>query len=58
MLVAYALVIAAPGMREFFALTVPGIGSVLIALGGAALAVTGLWLTDDRFVPGVLRDVM
>jgi cation-transporting P-type ATPase E len=57
MLVAYALVFVAPGLRSFFALTVPGVGSVLIALAGAALAVTGLWLTDDRFVPGVLRDV-
>ncbi|HTZ04852.1 MAG TPA: HAD-IC family P-type ATPase [Gaiellaceae bacterium] len=56
MLVLYALVLAAPGVREFFALTVPDVGAVLISLGGAALAIAGLWLTDDRFVPGVLRE--
>ena len=56
MLVLYALVLAAPGVREFFALTVPNVGAVLISLGGAALAIAGLWLTDDRFVPGVLRE--
>ena len=55
MLLLYALVIAAPGMRHFFALTVPGPGGVFLALAGAALAVTGLWLTDDRFVPPALR---
>ena len=55
MLVLYALVIAAPGTRHFFALTIPGPGGVFLALAGAALAVAGLWLTDDRFVPGALR---
>ncbi len=55
MLLLYALVIAAPGVRHFFALSVPGPGGVFLALAGAALAVTGLWLTDDRFVPGALR---
>ena len=55
MLVLYALVIAAPGTRHFFALTIPGPGGVFLALAGAAIAVTGLWLTDDRFVPGALR---
>jgi cation-transporting P-type ATPase E len=55
MLVLYALVLALPGMREFFALTAPGAGAVVIALAGSALAVAGLWLTDDRFVPGALR---
>jgi cation-transporting ATPase E len=55
MLVLYALVIAAPGTRHFFALTIPGPGGVFLALAGATIAVTGLWLTDDRFVPGALR---
>ena len=55
MLVLYALVVAAPGTRHFFALAVPGPGGVFLALTGAALAVIGLWLTDDRFVPGALR---
>jgi hypothetical protein len=34
---------------------VPGIGGIFVILMGAALAVVGLWLTDDRFVPGVVR---
>ena len=51
MLVLYALAIATPATRHFFALTVPGPGGVFLALAGAALAVGGLWLTDDRFVP-------
>jgi cation-transporting P-type ATPase E len=55
MLVLYALVLAAPGTRHFFALTIPGPGGVFLALAGAALAVAGLWLTDDRFVPGAFR---
>jgi cation-transporting ATPase E len=55
MLLLYALVVAAPATRHFFALTVPGPGGVFLALAGAALAVGGLWLTDDRFVPGALR---
>jgi cation-transporting P-type ATPase E len=55
MLVLYALVVALPGTRSFFALTVPGAGGAFLALAGAALAIAGLWLTDDRFVPGALR---
>src|SRR5262249_41334341 len=49
MLVLYLVVLALPGLREFFALTVLGAGGVFIALAGAALAVGGLWMTDDRF---------
>jgi cation-transporting P-type ATPase E len=55
MLVLYGLVLAAPFSRHFFALDVPGVGGVVVVLLGAALAVAGLWLTDDRFVPGVVR---
>jgi len=55
MLALYLVVVALPGTRDFFALTVPGAGGAFLALAGAALAVTGLWLTDDRFVPGAWR---
>jgi P-type E1-E2 ATPase len=55
MLTLYALVLAAPFARRFFALDVPGIGSVFVVVAGAALAIAGLWLTDDRFVPGAFR---
>jgi len=34
---------------------VPGAWSLLAIVGGTALTVFGLWLTDDRFVPQ-LRD--
>ena len=56
MIAIYALVLATPSTRDFFALGVLGPGGIFIALAGAALAVTGLWLTDDRFVPGVVRE--
>ena len=52
MLFLYAIVLAVPGTRHFFALTALGPGEVFIALAGAALAIGGLLLTDDRFVPG------
>jgi P-type E1-E2 ATPase len=55
MLVLYSLVLVAPFARHFFALDVPGIGGIFVIFMGAALAVVGLWLTDDRFVPGVVR---
>jgi magnesium-transporting ATPase (P-type) len=55
MLVLYAFVLALPGTRHFFALTIPGPGGVFLALAGAAIAVIGLWLTDDRFVPAAAR---
>ncbi len=57
MLTIYVLVLAFPFSRHFFALNVPGVGGFFVVLAGAALAVTGLWLTDDRFVPGALRGV-
>ena len=49
---AYAVVLAVPFAREFFELEIPGPAGWLTALGGAGLAVTGLWLTDERFTPG------
>jgi cation-transporting P-type ATPase E len=55
MLALYSLVLIAPPARHFFALNVPGIGGISVIFMGAALAVVGLWLTDDRFVPGVVR---
>jgi P-type E1-E2 ATPase len=48
----YVLVLVAPGGREFFDLALPGPGGWFIILFGAAVAIAGLWLTDDRFIPG------
>jgi len=55
MLAVYGLILAFASWRGFFELAVPNAGIVLSSLGGAALAITGLWLTDDRFVPSLRR---
>jgi cation-transporting P-type ATPase E len=47
----YILVLALPGLRAFFELGVPHLGTVVMAIVGSALAIGFLWLTDDRFVP-------
>src|SRR6266540_3395688 len=47
----YAAVLALPSLRSFFALVVPGPAAVAAALIGTAIAVTGLVLTDERFLP-------
>jgi cation-transporting P-type ATPase E len=48
----YVLVLMLPWLREFFALSQPTMGIVGIALAGSAIAIAGLAVTDDRFVPG------
>ena len=48
----YGVALALPFTRHFFALTVPGPAALAVAVIGAAIAVAGLVLTDDRFVPG------
>ena len=50
--VLYGLVLAVPGTRHFFQLAAPGPVILLIAAVGVALAAAGLWLVDERFVPG------
>ena len=52
LLAVYGVVLALPGLRDFFELAVPGPGAVAMALFGVGLAVGFLWLTDERFVPG------
>ena len=47
----YVAILAAPALRSFFDLVVPGPASILAALVGAGLSIGFLWLTDDRFVP-------
>jgi P-type E1-E2 ATPase len=53
LLALYALVLAFEATRDFFELAVPNAGIVFSALGGSAVAIAGLWLTDDRFIPTV-----
>jgi cation-transporting P-type ATPase E len=52
MLGLYVVVFAVPGVRSFFELGLPGAATVATALAGAALAIGGLAVVDDRFVPG------
>ncbi len=51
LLVLYVAVLAVGPVREFFALVVPGIWALVATAGGVTLAVGGLVLTDERFVP-------
>ncbi len=46
LLAAYIVVLLLPSTRSFFALALPTVGIVACSLGGAALAVGGLWLMD------------
>jgi hypothetical protein len=43
-------------VRRFFNLAAFDPVLIVIAVFGAILAVTGLWFTDDRFVPAALRE--
>ena len=52
LLATYVTVLLVPAFRSFFALTLPGPGPVAAALVGAAVAIGGLAVVDDRFVPG------
>jgi P-type E1-E2 ATPase len=49
---AYVLVLLVPVTRHFFQLALPGPAVVLVSAAGAAIAIAGLVVTDDRFVPG------
>ncbi len=48
----YAVILAVPGTRDFFELAVPGPAAWATVLCGTGLGIAGLWLTDERFVPG------
>ncbi len=48
----YAAVLILPFGRHFYALEVPGLLSWLAIICGSALAICGLVLTDNRFIPG------
>jgi cation-transporting ATPase E len=47
----YWVVLALPSLREFFEVAAPDLPIVICSIAGAALAVTGLALTDERFLP-------
>ena len=52
LLAGYALVLLVPFARNFFSLAPPSVAILAPALAGAAIAVAGLAVLDDRFVPG------
>ena len=47
----YLLIIAVPAVRDFYELAVPNLAAVMLVAVGSAIAISFLWLTDDRFVP-------
>jgi cation-transporting ATPase E len=47
----YVLAVAFGPTRHFFDLAIPGAWSLTAIVGGTALAIAGLALTDERFVP-------
>ena len=51
LLILYVLVLLTPGLRDFFELS--GLDPLIVILSafGAGMAIGGLWLTDERFVP-------
>jgi magnesium-transporting ATPase (P-type) len=50
----YIVVLALPGWRDFFELAAPDPAIIIVSLAGTAVAVGGLALTDERFVPAQL----
>ena len=48
----FLLVLIAPAGRDFFELAALGPAIAVISIAGIGLAIGGLWLTDERFVPG------
>jgi cation-transporting ATPase E len=52
LLIAYVLVLLVPFARDFFSLASPSIAVVALALAGATLAIGGLAVLDNRFIPG------
>jgi P-type E1-E2 ATPase len=49
---AYAVVLLVPFARDFFALAAPSLPILLISAGGCLVAIGGLVLSSDEFIPG------
>lgn len=56
LLIGYVLVLLVPFARDFFSLALPGPAVLGPALAGAVLAIGGLAVLDDRFIPGRAAD--
>ncbi|MEQ9336725.1 MAG: HAD-IC family P-type ATPase, partial [Miltoncostaeaceae bacterium] len=48
----YLSILSWPAGREFFELAIPDLGIFTCSIIGAGLAVAGLMLSDERFIPG------
>jgi P-type E1-E2 ATPase len=55
LLALYLVVLSLPGWRDFFEVAAPDPVIIICSIAGTALAVTGLALTDPRFLPGPSR---
>ena len=53
LLALYGIILGLEVTRDIFELAVPNAAIVLCSLGGSSFAIAALWLTDDRFVPGI-----
>jgi hypothetical protein len=51
----YVMVLLVAPLREFFELTTLGAIDVTVALCGAAITASGLWMLDRQFRPEPLR---
>jgi hypothetical protein len=51
LLALYFVVLTLPGWRDFFEVASPDPAILLCAAAGSALAMGGLALTDERFIP-------
>ena len=47
----YGAVLVLPSTRSFFALSLPSPAVLAVAAAGAGVAIAGLWLSDEQFVP-------
>jgi magnesium-transporting ATPase (P-type) len=58
LLALYFVVLSLPGWRDFFEVSSPDPAVVMCSILGAVLAIGGLALTDERFLPGWVKGML
>ena len=58
LLALYLVVLSLPGWRDFFEVSTPDPAVVMCSILGSALAIGGLALTDERFLPGWVKGML
>jgi cation-transporting ATPase E len=58
LLALYFVVLSLPGWREFFEVSSPDPAVIMCSILGSALAIGGLALTDERFLPGWVKGML